>query len=49
MIYSPLAIAVLGGLFSATYLTPTVIPIVYSLSDDLVRFFKLLWLKLREA
>jgi len=49
MIYSPLAIAVLGGLFSATYLTPTVIPIVYSLSDDLVRFFKLLWVKLREA
>lgn len=37
MIYSPLAIAVLGGLFTSTMLVPMLIPVIYSLSDDVVR------------
>jgi HAE1 family hydrophobic/amphiphilic exporter-1 len=49
MVYSPLAVTVLGGLLSATYLTPTVIPVIYSLSDDVVRGLKAFWVKLREA
>ena len=49
MVYSPLAVSVLGGLFTSTYLTPTVIPVVYSLTDDAVRVLKAFWVKLREA
>jgi len=41
---APLAIAVFGGLFSATFLTLIVIPIVYELLDDLA-----VWLKSRNA
>jgi HAE1 family hydrophobic/amphiphilic exporter-1 len=43
MMYSPLAIAVLGGLVSSTVLTPLIIPLVYSLSDDAIRFLKQVW------
>lgn len=43
MMYSPLGIAVLGGLVVSTFLTPFVIPIIYSLTDDLVRWFRQLW------
>lgn len=37
MIYSPLAISVLGGLLTSTLLVPMLIPVIYSLSDDVVR------------
>jgi len=40
MMYSPLAIAVLGGLIISTFLTPFVIPVIYSLSDDLLKWLK---------
>jgi HAE1 family hydrophobic/amphiphilic exporter-1 len=40
MMYSPLAIAVLGGLAAATFLTPFIIPLIYSLSDDVVAALK---------
>ena len=35
MVYSPLAIAVMGGLIASTFLTPLVIPVIYSLTDSL--------------
>ena len=35
MVYSPLAIAVMGGLVASTFLTPLVIPVIYSLTDSL--------------
>jgi HAE1 family hydrophobic/amphiphilic exporter-1 len=43
MMYSPLAIAVLGGLVSSTFFTPLIIPLIYSISDDARRFFQQIW------
>ncbi len=37
---APMAIAVIGGLITSTLLTLVVIPVVYSLVDDLENFFK---------
>ncbi|WP_435931557.1 efflux RND transporter permease subunit [Moraxella bovoculi] len=36
----PMAVAVLGGLITSTLLSLVVIPVVYTLMDDLSRFFK---------
>lgn len=36
----PMAVAVLGGLITSTFLSLVVIPVVYTLMDDLSRFFK---------
>jgi len=49
MMYSPLAIAVLGGLVVSTFLTPFIIPVIYSLSDDLVRWLARIYRILAEA
>ncbi|HUT56154.1 MAG TPA: efflux RND transporter permease subunit [bacterium] len=49
MMYSPLAIAVLGGLMVCTFLTPFVIPLIYSLSDDLMRWLRRIWAALSEV
>jgi HAE1 family hydrophobic/amphiphilic exporter-1 len=43
MMYSPLAIAVLGGLVSSTFFTPLIIPLIYSLTDDAIKFLRQLW------
>ncbi len=43
MMYSPLAIAVLGGLVSSTIFTPLIIPLIYSLSDDMIKFLQQIW------
>ncbi len=43
MMYSPLAIAVLGGLVSSTFFTPLIIPLIYSLTDDAINFLRQLW------
>jgi HAE1 family hydrophobic/amphiphilic exporter-1 len=40
LIYSPLAIAVLGGIFTSTMLVPILIPVIYSYSDDAVETIK---------
>lgn len=40
LIYSPLAIAVLGGIFTSTILVPLLIPVIYSYSDDVVEVVK---------
>lgn len=40
LIYSPLAIAVLGGIFTSTTLVPILIPVIYSYSDDAVETIK---------
>lgn len=37
---APMAIAVIGGLITSTLLTLVVVPVVYSLVDDLENFFK---------
>lgn len=42
MMYSPLAIAVLGGLLVSTFLTPFIIPMIYSLFDDLSSWLRTL-------
>ncbi len=49
MMYSPLGIAVLGGLFISTFLTPFVIPVIYSLSDDLLWRVKGVWRMFEEV
>jgi HAE1 family hydrophobic/amphiphilic exporter-1 len=36
MIYSPLAIAVFGGMLTSTVLIPIITPTIYSISDDVV-------------
>jgi hydrophobic/amphiphilic exporter-1 (mainly G- bacteria), HAE1 family len=36
---APLAIAVIGGLITSTLLTLLVVPVVYTLFDDMMRFF----------
>ena len=36
----PMAVAVLSGLITSTFLSLVVIPVVYTLMDDLGRFFK---------
>ncbi len=43
MIYSPLAIAVLGGLLTSTLLIPVVIPTIYSVSDSAVLRLRKWW------
>lgn len=40
--FSPLAIAVIGGLTAATFLTMVVIPVVYDLFDDIGRWLRAL-------
>ncbi len=42
MMYSPLAIAVLGGLLVSTFLTPFIIPMIYSMFDDVSNWFRVL-------
>src|SRR5205807_1273862 len=37
---APLATSVIGGLLTSTILTLFVVPVVYTLFDDLARFFK---------
>jgi HAE1 family hydrophobic/amphiphilic exporter-1 len=37
---APMAIAVIGGLITSTLLTLVVVPVVYTLIDDLENFFK---------
>jgi len=49
MMYSPMAIAVLGGLVVSTFLTPFVIPIIFSMSDSLVTFLKGVWQAMAKA
>jgi HAE1 family hydrophobic/amphiphilic exporter-1 len=49
MIYSPLAIAVLGGLISSTLLIPLLIPTIYSISDDIIARLKLWFNAIRAA
>lgn len=43
--FSPLAIAVIGGILTATFLTMIVIPVVYTMFDDLINFFARLFAK----
>jgi len=35
MVYSPLAIAVMGGMIVSTFFTPLIIPVIYSLTDSI--------------
>ena len=49
MMYSPLAIAVLGGLAASTFLTPFVIPVIYSMFDGLIVRLRRVWDQFREA
>ena len=35
--WAPVGLVILGGLTTSTFLTVTVIPVVYSLTDDVVR------------
>jgi len=49
LIYSPLAISVLGGLISSTILIPMVTPIIYSLTDDISKKLRTWWAILRTA
>ncbi|RYG49555.1 hypothetical protein EON79_00855 [bacterium] len=37
---APLATAVVGGLFSSTFMTLYVVPVVYTMFDDLARRFR---------
>ena len=39
-IRAPMARAVIGGLISSTMLTLVVVPVVYTIIDDIVAFFK---------
>lgn len=41
--WSPVGLVLLGGLASATVLTVTVIPVVYTLVDDATRFARAVW------
>jgi len=41
--WSPVGLVLLGGLASATVLTVTVIPVVYTLVDDATRFARSVW------
>ncbi|GAW29479.1 efflux RND transporter permease subunit [Carboxydocella sp. ULO1] len=47
--FSPLAIAVIGGILTATFLTMIVIPVVYTLFDDLATFFARYFVKQQEV
>jgi HAE1 family hydrophobic/amphiphilic exporter-1 len=47
MMYSPLALAVLGGLAFSTFLTPFVIPVIYSMSDKATGRLRAGWRRLR--
>ncbi len=38
--YGPIALALVGGLITSTFLTLIITPTIYSLMDDLARFFK---------
>jgi len=38
--FSPLAVAVIGGMTASTFLTMIVIPVFYSALDDLGEYFK---------
>ncbi|MFO8058828.1 MAG: efflux RND transporter permease subunit [bacterium] len=42
MMYSPLAIAVLGGLLVSTFLTPFIIPMIYSIFDDVSNWLRVI-------
>ena len=44
---SPMAIAVIGGLITSTVLSLLVIPVVFTLLDDLGQFFANLWSRIR--
>lgn len=46
-VYAPLAIAVLGGFVSSTIMIPLVIPLIYSLTDDLNSWMKKGWVAAR--
>lgn len=43
LIYSPLAVAVLGGMLTSTLLIPLLIPTIYSISDDAVARLRRWW------
>jgi len=43
MVYSPLALAVMGGMIASTFFTPLVIPLIYSVLDFLKKRISLLW------
>ncbi len=38
--YAPMGRAIIGGMLTATITTPVVVPLVYSLLDDLKIWFK---------
>jgi multidrug efflux pump subunit AcrB len=46
---SPMAIAVIGGLLTSTFLSLLVIPVVFTYVDDLLELMKRLTVKLRRA
>ena len=47
--FSPLAIAVIGGLIAATFLTMVVIPVIYDLFEDIAELLRRLGGRLRES
>jgi multidrug efflux pump subunit AcrB len=44
---SPMAVSVIGGLITSTFLSLLVIPVVYLYVDDLGQFFRKLWVRLK--
>jgi len=44
---SPMAVSVIGGLITSTFLSLLVIPVVYLYVDDLGQFFRRLWARLK--
>jgi hydrophobic/amphiphilic exporter-1 (mainly G- bacteria), HAE1 family len=43
MMYSPLAIAVVGGMAASTFLTPFMIPLIFSITDDVLARLRAAW------
>jgi multidrug efflux pump subunit AcrB len=44
---SPMAVAVIGGLITSTFLSLLVIPVVYTFMDDIAKLFRKAWSKLQ--
>jgi len=49
MVYSPLAIAVMGGIIVSTFFTPLIIPVIFSLTDSVRDSLKQIQAYLRRA
>jgi Cu/Ag efflux pump CusA len=45
----PMAIAVIGGLITSTFLSLLVVPVVFTYVDDMVQWFARRWRHWREA